>query len=87
MANNKELLTNLIIPALIVIVVAYLLYVFLKGQGLIKEDVPTSTAVTGECPNGPKYTKMLFGECAPNYVLDPWENFFSGGTCKCLNAK
>ncbi len=85
MANNKELI-NIILPIVIVIVLAYLLYVFLKSQGLVKESLPTSTAVSPECPRGPKYTRGLFGDCDPNYVTDPWENFASGGTCKCLSA-
>lgn len=64
----------------------FLGYEVLKSQGLIKTEPPTSTAVTPECPRGAKYTRGLFGDCDPNYVMNPWENFWAGGTCQCLGS-
>lgn len=82
MATNKEL-TNVIIQITIVIVVAYLIYLFLKSQGIIGKSYPTSSAASATCPRGPAYTRGFFGDCDPNYQLDTWDNFFAGGTCKC----
>jgi hypothetical protein len=60
----------------------FLGYEFLKSQGLIKTALPTSTAVTPECPRGPTYSRGLFGDCDPNYLMCGWlqEN------CCCLGA-
>ncbi len=58
-------------------------YYILKSQGLIKEEVPTSTATSPECPRGRKYTRGYFSECDPNYV----DTGILTPECTCLSSQ
>ncbi len=56
-------------------------YYILKSWGVI--STPCDPAIcTTQCPRGPRYSRGLFGDCDPNYVMC--------GTlqedCCCLNA-
>jgi hypothetical protein len=70
--------TNIILP----VGAVFLGFEFLKSQGLIKTAPPTSTTVTPECPRGSKYSRGLFGDCDPNYLMCGWlqEN------CCCMSS-
>lgn len=55
-------------------------YYVLKSWGIITEPCDP-TICTAECPKGPKYSRGLFSDCAPNYV-----NCDFNTNCCCLSA-
>lgn len=83
---NKQAVT-LILYVVAIVIVGYLVYSFLKSQGLITQQFPTSTAATSTCPRGPEYRINFWEKCDPNYREEKDWLPFNGSDCKCLSGQ
>ena len=63
-----------------VLIGAVLAYLFISKSS-DETDQPVSTATSGACPRGTRYTRGFFGDCDPNYVASGWFDQY----CDCLS--
>ncbi len=77
---NLSDISSIILPA------GILLIAYSAVQKVLTPDKPTSTAVSAECPRGPRYTRGLFMDCDPNYEIQSLTgDWLYGGSCVCLS--